>query len=389
MPAWLLPDHIADVLPAQAEKIEALRRLCLDCARTFGYELIMPPMLEYVDSLLSGTGRDLDLKTFKLTDQLSGKTMGVRADITAQAARIDAHLLNRSGVVRLCYAGSVLHSQAHGALSSRELLQFGAEIYGHPGLEAELEVLQLALACLAGATPARWVVDLADARIVRALLAGAQFGDEGRDELLHALTQKDAATVASLVDAASAGLAPAQRASLKALPALYGDVRVLKEAERALPDLPAVRSALRDISRVARMLPEGAVNIDLADLRGYHYYTGLTFAVYVQGMQAALLRGGRYDEVGAAFGRARPAAGFSMDLRELQAHARPEHASGAVRAPCSDDAQLAQAMAALRGRGEVVIQDLPGHAPELAGFAVDRILHRTDAGWVVKAIEEQ
>lgn len=387
MPAWLLPDHIADVLPPQAAKIEDLRRGCLDCAAGFGYEFVIPPMLEYVDSLLSGTGRDLDLKTFKLTDQLSGKTLGVRADITAQAARIDAHLLNRDGVVRLCYAGSVLHSQARGALSSRELFQFGVEIYGHPGIEAELEVLKAAQACLAYAKVEGWLVDLADARVLRALLAGSRLSAERHDELLEALTQKDAAATDEIVASLSSQLSAAQCRGLKALPRLYGGVKVLEEAKRQLPDDPAINCALRDIAAVAASLPPTAVNIDLADLRGYHYYTGLTFAVYVAGLQTSLLRGGRYDEVGAAFGRARPAAGFSMDLRELQTHSKRNAQRYAILAPNEVDAALEAAVHALRSRGETVIQALPGQAPVASDFVCDRVLQRSSAGWVLRAVE--
>lgn len=316
--SWQLPDQIADVLPSEARHIEELRRLFLDTARSYGYELVMPPLLEHLESLLTGTGEALDLQTFKLVDQLSGRTLGLRADTTPQVARIDAHLLNRSGVARLCYCGPVLHTRAERPHATREPLQFGAEIYGHAGLEADLEAQLLGLEGLRAAGVAQMSVDMADVRIVSSLLAGAHV-DAATMALIHAaLAAKDASELGSLTASLDGGISAAAREGLKALLQLYGDDQVLLEAERALPSLPGVHEALQNLKWLASHVSRAddvTVSIDLADLRGYAYYSGTRFAIYGQG--AELARGGRYDEVGAVFGRNRPAAGFSLDLKEL------------------------------------------------------------------------
>src|SRR2546423_13508706 len=285
--AWLLPEHIADVLPAQARHIEELRRGLLDVARGYGFELVMPPLLEHLESLLTGSGRELDLQTFKLVDQLSGRTMGVRADTTSQVARIDAHLLNREGVTRLCYCGPVLHTRPSGLQATREPLQFGAETYGHAGLEADLEIQDLALDCLHNAGVTRLTLDLGDARILRGLLADASL-DAGRTaDLIRALAAKDASTLAEQTD----GLADDVRRGLAALLRLYGGVDVLAAARRELPDRPLVRAALDDLQSLAARLqhahPEAQVGFDLADLGGYAYYSGARFAIYTSGSSDA------------------------------------------------------------------------------------------------------
>ncbi|MET0544571.1 MAG: ATP phosphoribosyltransferase regulatory subunit, partial [Variovorax sp.] len=315
MSAWVLPDHIADVLPSEARHIEELRRQLLDTARGYGYELVMPPMLEHLESLLSGTGEALGLQTFKLVDQLSGRSMGLRADTTPQVARIDAHLLNRQGVARLCYCGPVVHVRPDRPHATREPLQFGAEIYGHAGLEADTESLVLALDCLhAAGIKDKVLVDMADARIVRALFAGVPVDLAVLARVHAALATKDASELRSL----TRDFPAASREGLLALVQLYGDAKVLDEAERALPATPAVQQALADLRQLARQLGNGAdVSFDLSDLRGYAYYSGMRFGIYVEGAADALVRGGRYDEVGAVFGRNRPAVGFSLDLREL------------------------------------------------------------------------
>jgi ATP phosphoribosyltransferase regulatory subunit len=285
--AWLLPEHIADVLPAQARHIEELRRGLLDVARGYGFELVMPPLLEHLESLLSGTGRELDLKTFKLVDQLSGRSLGVRADTTSQVARIDAHLLNRDGVTRLCYCGPVLHTRPSGLSATREPLQFGAETYGHAGLEADLEVQDLALDCLRNAGITEVTLDLAHARILRGLLAGSPLDAARTADLIRALAAKDAPALAEL----SSGLADEVRRGLSSLLRLYGDIEVLAAAERELPDRPLVRAALSELrslaSRLQQAHPEARVGFDLADLGGYAYYSGARFAVYTGGTSAA------------------------------------------------------------------------------------------------------
>jgi ATP phosphoribosyltransferase regulatory subunit len=326
MPAWLLPDQIADSLPHEARKVEMLRRSCLDTAHQYGYELVSPPLMEYADSLLTGTGRDLDLRTFKLTDQLSGKTLGVRADITPQVARIDAHLLNREGVTRLCYAGAVLHTRAANALSSRELLQFGAEMYGHSGLEAETEILALLLECLRQCEIQDITVDLGDVRVVEALLAEQKLSTENHDDLIDALQAKDVTRIREIAARkTAAGQEALSSASVDALISLckhWGDLSVLDVIAKQFAADTTIVKAIVDVKHIAGSITakyKVRLNVDFADLRGYHYYTASTFSVYVPGLQTALARGGRYDAVGAAFGRERPAAGFSFDIKQLAA----------------------------------------------------------------------
>lgn len=385
MSAWVLPDHIADVLPSEARHIEELRRELLDTARGYGYELVMPPLIEHIESLLSGTGEALDLQTFKLVDQLSGRTLGLRADTTPQVARIDAHLLNRQGVARLCYCGPVVHTRPDGPHATREPLQFGAEIYGHAGLEADTEILLLALDCLrsAGLAHARTpLVDLADARIVRSLFAGVPLDAAALGRVHAALAAKDDSELRFL----TRDFPAASRDGLCALTSLYGDAGVLDEAARALPDTPVVREALADLRRLAGRLQDVRVSFDLSDLRGYAYYSGMRFGIYVEGASDALVRGGRYDEVGAVFGRNRPAVGFSVDLRELVGvlPARPLRA--AVRAPWSDAPGLQAAISALRDGGETVVCALPGHDSEIDEFHCDRELVERAGQWHVQAI---
>ncbi len=390
MSAWVLPDHIADVLPSEARHIEELRRQLLDTARGYGYELVIPPLLEHLESLLSGTGEALDLQTFKLVDQLSGRSMGLRADTTPQVARIDAHLLNRAGVTRLCYCGPVVHTRPDRPHATREPLQFGAEIYGHAGLEADTEVLRLALDCLraagvtSGTTGGRppVIVDLADARIVRALFAGVPVDVSVIARVHAALAAKDASELRSL----TAAFPAPPREGLLALVQLYGDVGVLDEAARVLPDSAGVRAALADLRQLAGRLEGAQVSFDLADLRGYAYYSGMRFGIYAEGASDSLVRGGRYDEVGAVFGRNRPAVGFSLDLRELVGVLPKRPLRAAIRAPWSDAAALNQAIGQLRGDGETVVCVLPGHDSEIDEFDCDRELVEVDGRWRVQAI---
>jgi len=382
MSAWLLPDHIADVLPSEARHIEELRRDLLDTARGYGYELVMPPLVEYLQSLLTGTGQSLNLQTFKLVDQLSGRSMGLRADTTPQVARIDAHLLNRRGVTRLCYCGPVVHTRPASPHATREPLQFGAEIYGHAGPEADLEVLQLALDCLKAARLPQCTVDLADVRIVTALLQGCDANEEVRNEVLAALATKDE----SALQALTRGFPDASRQGLLALPRLYGDLSVLDEARQRLPSLPGVQAALDGLSWLARHLQGMALGFDLADLRGYAYYSGMRFAIYTEGVGDAVLRGGRYDEVGAVFGRRRPAVGFSLDLKTLVGVVPARPLRAAIRAPWGESASLRAAIARLREQGEIVVCVLPGHESEIDEFHCDRELVEVGGHWVVQAV---
>jgi ATP phosphoribosyltransferase regulatory subunit len=383
MSAWVLPDHIADVLPSEARHIEELRRELLDTARGYGYELVMPPLLEHLESLLSGTGEALDLQTFKLVDQLSGRTLGLRADTTPQVARIDAHLLNRQGVTRLCYCGPVVHTRPDRPHATREPLQFGAEIYGHAGLEADTETLRLALDCLRSAGVADdAIVDMADARIVDALFEGATTDSKLLGRVHAALATKDASELRAL----TRDFPVASREGLLALVQLYGDAGVLEEAARALPSTPSVAQALADLKLLASRLDGARVSFDLSDLRGYAYYSGMRFGIYVDGAADALVRGGRYDEVGAVFGRKRPAVGFSVDLRELVGVVPVQPLRAAIRAPWSDAADLRRAIAALRSGGETVVCVLPGHDSEIDEFQCDRELVEQSGQWNVRAI---
>ena len=389
MSAWVLPDHIADVLPSEARHIEELRRSLLDTARSYGYELVMPPLLEHLESLLTGTGEALDLQTFKLVDQLSGRTLGLRADSTPQVARIDAHLLNRQGIARLSYCGPVVHTRVDRPFASREPLQFGAEIYGHKGLEADLEIVELAQACLRASGLSALQLDLADVRVIDAVLAPVAL-DASRVSRIHAaLAAKDTAELRSL----ARDLPARVQQDLCALPRLFGPAGVLDEARKTLQASPTLEAALDSLGWLVRHVPQDlTVSIDLADLRGYAYYTGMRFAIFSQDTKGApveVARGGRYDEVGAIFGRNRPAVGFSLDLKELVAAVSPCDLVGAIRAPWSMDPALRKAIANLREQGETVVCVLPGHEHEVDEFRCDRELVRGTAGgaeWTVKQI---
>jgi len=382
MSAWVLPDHIADVLPSEARHIEELRRGLLDTARCYGYELVMPPLLEHLESLLTGTGEALDLQTFKLVDQLSGRSMGLRADTTPQAARIDAHLLNRKAVTRLCYCGPVLHTRPDRPHATREPLQFGAEIFGHAGLEADLEALLLARECLRVADVRDTTIDLADVRIVRNVLAGVPTSPTLLNAIHAALAAKDARELASL----TRDFPQDSREGLLALLQLYGDQSVLTEAEKALQRFAGVPQVLSNLKWLASRLEGARVTFDLADLRGYAYYSGARFAIYAPGASDALVRGGRYDEVGAVFGRNRPAAGFSLDIKQVVGVVAPRALKAAIRAPWGEAADVNAAIAELRRAGETVVCVLPGHESEVDEFHCDRELVQISGRWIVQAV---
>jgi ATP phosphoribosyltransferase regulatory subunit len=389
--SWQLPDQIADVLPSEACHIEELRRLFLDTSRRYGYELVMPPLLEHLESLLTGTGESLDLQTFKLVDQLSGRTLGLRADTTPQVARIDAHLLNRQGVARLCYCGPVLHTRAERPHATREPLQFGAEIYGHAGLEADLEAQLLALEGLRIAGVTQLGIDMADVRVVRSLLAGVVLPPKMLSLLHAALAAKDSSELDSVLSSLADSMPRESREGLKALLQLYGDEKVLDEAEKFLPASRLLCEALQNLKWLARHTQNAQhaasavrVTFDLADLRGHAYYSGTRFAIYGQG--AELARGGRYDEVGAVFGRNRPAVGFSLDLKELVSVLPPRPVKAAIRAPWGEDDSLRAAIAQLRASGETVACVLPGHAHEVNEFDCDRELAHVDGCWTVQTL---
>jgi ATP phosphoribosyltransferase regulatory subunit len=385
---WLLPENIADVLPSEARKIEDLRRAMLDNFRLYGYELVMPPLLEYLESLLTGAGKDTDLRTFKLVDQLSGRTLGLRADMTTQVARIDAHLLNRASVTRLCYAGSVLHTRPSGLHATREPLQIGCEIYGHAGLEADAEIQELALSSLALAGFPHVRLDLCHVGVLRAIIASDVRARQDEMALGSLLRAKDVAGLRAI----SVNYDSVARDALLALPGLYGSLEVLTRARAQLPPLPGIHKALDDLAALAALAGGGDggranVIIDLADLHGYQYESGAMFALYVPGLPNAVARGGRYDHVGEAFGRARPATGFSMDLRELARLLPTAERRRSIRAPWGQDPMLRSKIAALRKAGEIVIQSLPGHDNDQDEFECDRalVLEEGNSGnWILK-----
>lgn len=378
--AWLLPEYIEDILPPYARQAESLRRRLLDLFDSHGYELVCPPMIEYLDSLLTGAAGDLDLKTFKVVDGLSGRMMGVRADITPQAARVDAHLLDRQGVTRLCYAGPVLHAKPDGLLASREPHQVGAELFGHSGIEADREVLALLLAALAATGGVRVRVSLGHAGLFRALSAAAGVAEAAERPLFRALRAKDVPALDRLTE----GLAAPWRAAFLRLPELYGDAAVIAAARRELPDLPGVVQALDDLDALLAL--DAGLAVDLADLRGYGYHTGAVFAAYVGGQAQAVALGGRYDNAGAVFGRARPATGFSLDLRRIVDSLPEPAARPGILAPCAGDPALAARVAELRAAGERVVVEFPGQAAHRGESGCDRQLVKQDGGWTVAAL---
>ncbi|MFA5914434.1 MAG: ATP phosphoribosyltransferase regulatory subunit [Burkholderiales bacterium] len=378
---WVLPEYIEDILPPEARRIESLRAQLLELFRVHGYELVMPPLLEYLESLLTGTGHDMDLRTYKLVDQLSGRTMGLRADITPQVARIDAHLLNREGVTRLCYCGTVLHTLPAGLTSTREPLQIGAEIYGHAGIESDLEIQRLLAQALKLCRLPDARLDIGHVAVFRTLAQRGGVGAALEAELFAALQAKDVPALRSL----SKGLGEATRSAILLLPELYGGREVIARARRKLPKHAEIARALAELDRLSSS-EDIPVSIDLADLRGYHYHSGVTFAAYCARLPNAIALGGRYDGVGKAFGRARPATGFTLYLLELARLAPAAPAPGCIRAPRMNDPKLAAALARLRAAGQVVIQDLPGHEHDDGEGRCTRKLVKLKGKWQVRRI---
>jgi len=381
MRRWLLPEYVEDVLPVDARRTELLRRRLLDLFDTHGYQYVIPPLLEYLESLTTGVGHDLDLLTFKVVDQLSGRLMGIRSDITPQAARIDAHLLNQQGVTRLCYAGSVLRTKPGGTVQTRQPIQLGAELFGHAGMESDLEIQRLLVDALRLAGVNRPHLDFSHVAIFRSLVQRAGIAAELESEMFAALQAKDASSLTEL----TVRLDAATRDALRALPTLYGGVEVLHEAEQCLPQHAEIKLALQDLKRAAQGLSklDAVVSYDLAELRGYHYHSGMVFAAYADGIAGALAQGGRYDQVGQAFGRARPATGFSMDVRALIGLLPKTQGRGGILAPYAEDTGLAGRIDELRTAGEVVVVDLPGHELHRAELGCDRMLIKNEQGWEV------
>ncbi|MFY9327721.1 MAG: ATP phosphoribosyltransferase regulatory subunit [Georgfuchsia sp.] len=378
---WLLPDAIEDVLPLDAARIESLRRLLLDMFQSHGYKFIMPPLLEYVESLVTGSSHDLDLRTFKLVDQISGRTLGLRADITPQVARIDAHPLNRHGISRLCYCGSVLHTLPEGFNATREPLQIGAEIYGHQGIEADIEIVCLLSEVLRLSSLDAIRIDLGHVGIFHALLRDAGMNAVAEQAIFSALQAKDIPTLRELTQ----GMNESSRSALLALPELYGGREVLDRARRLLP-AEKTELALNELQQLAEALPELPISFDLADLRGYDYHNGIVFAAYHANSSGAIALGGRYDEIGKSYGKARPATGFSMDLRIISQLSPQEQESFAILAPWNNDNQLSIEVLRLRELGEIVWRQLPGHEGTQDETNCDRQLVLRDGKWLVEPI---
>ncbi len=382
---WLLPDGVDEVLPPRAHALESLRQRLLTCYHGWGYELIMPPVIEYLDALLTGVAHDLDVQTFKLTDQVSGRLMGVRADMTPQAARVDAHQLRRDCPVRLCYTGSVLQTRPEGPSTSRNPLQVGAELYGHAGVESDVEIIALMLETLRHAGIGRPYLDLGHVGIFRGLARAASLRSETETRLWEALQRKAVSEIDALL--VEADVAAADRERFTALAELNGGVEVLDQASVRLGGAGApVRQAIRELWSVAgaleRRVPGVPLHFDLGELRGYRYHTGVVFAAYVPRHGEEVPRGGRYDEIGAVFGRPRPATGFSADLKTLFALGDLEVVEEpANAAPWRDDDALLAAERGLREGGERVLWVLPGHEGEEQAMGCDRELVLGDGGW--------
>ena len=378
---WLLPEYLEDVLPAEAIRMEHLRRQLLDLFHVHGYQLVIPPLLEYLESLTVGAGHDLDLATFKVVDQLTGRLMGVRADITPQTARIDAHLLDRQGVTRLCYADSVLRTQPDGLAQTRQPLQVGAELFGHAGIESDVEIQCLLVQALQLASVPSVLVDFSHVGIFRSLVRCAGIGKELEADLYCGLQNKDKSALAEMLH----GMEPVIQQALLALIDLNGGIEVLRAAQIQLPQYAEIKLALQDLQHAAQQLEMLGANVsfDLAELRGYHYHSGLVFAAYTDGCAGPLAMGGRYDEVGEAFGRARAATGFSLDLRGLVTALPPAVIAEGIMAPYSDDAALREKVSTLRISGEVVVVDLPGHETYRAELHCNRVLVKKNDVWEV------
>lgn len=378
---WLLPEYIEDVLPAEAAQIEHLRRSLLDLFEVHGYQFVIPPMMEYLESLITGVGHDLDLATFKVVDQLTGRLMGVRADITPQAARIDAHMLNNQGVTRLCYAGSVLRTNPDGLAQTRQPMQLGAELFGHAGVEGDIEIQRLMVKTLQVSGIKALQIDFNHVGIFDALMKNTDPVFE--KQLYQALQSKDQTEVKALTKDFDA----VTRDSLCALTELNGDVAILAEAAKRLPKTPAITKALAELLQVSDQLKDldVGVSFDLAELRGYHYHSGMVFAAYAEGCPGPLALGGRYDEVGQAFGRARPATGFSLDLRGLVKALPPSNVKQCILAPYGNDDSLIKKIDELRKSGEKVVQELPGHEAYVDELNFNRKLKNLDGVWQVIA----
>ncbi len=387
---WLLPDGVEDILPPLAGQIESLRRDVMDTCQRWGYQLVIPPLIEYLESLFTGTGHDLELQTFKLTDQLTGRMMGVRADMTPQAARIDAHTLGDEGITRLCYAGHVLHTRPQHMLTGRTPIQAGCELFGSTSETADLEVISLMLEALRVSGLPRVHLDLAHVSIYESLITEAGFDRDTEEAVFDAMARKSVPELDRLLGDCASGSAGAR---LRELARVNGGVEALEAARNILGGASkALDAALEQLARVVEMLtreyPEVSLGFDFCELRGYNYHTGLVFAAYVPGHGDSVAKGGRYDAIGSDFGRARPATGFSLDIRALVALGERAYSRfGAIWAPAEGDPALEGVISGLR-MTETVIRALPEDTnANPAERGCDRQLVKRDGKWVVAALD--
>lgn len=385
---WLLPDGVDEVLPERAQVVEYLRRQLLDLYNTWGYDLVIPPMVEFTDSLLSGSGSDLDLMTFRITDQLSGRMMGIRADITPQTARMDAHSLRREGPSRLCYAGTVLHTKPRGPLQSRTPISLGVELFGEATLAADIEVIELFLKTLSTAGVKNVHLDLGHVDIFRGLLADTGLSADSEAELFDLLQRKATRELGQWIES---NISDPQLAGwLNVLPGLTGSVEVLAAASEELAGAPAaVLAAIAQLEEIVAVIADRNVTIylDLGELPGYHYHTGVVFSAYVQGYGKALGNGGRYDHVGEAFGRSRPATGFAFNLKSLVSQSINTHnAAAGIFVPYSGNPQMAEQIALLRSQGNRVVQGFAGQHVDFSEVNCDRLLVEQDGQFVIKKL---
>lgn len=384
---WLLPEGIVELLPQQAQQLEQLRRQLVDTFNGWGYELVMPPLIEYLESLQVGTGNDLDLQTFKIIDQLTGRLMGIRADMTPQVARIDAHILKRDIPTRLCYIGPVLHTRPSGFERSRAPLQVGAELFGHGGIESDVEILRLMIKTLTQSGVENIHIDLGHVGIYRELAKEAGLTQDQEVTLFEALQRKDKPDVDAYLR--EWAVSEPAREQLSSLVELNGGASVLVEADKLFAKSSAgVRKALNNLIQIAelaeRHIGEFPLYFDLAELRGYRYQTGVVFAAFVPGHGQEIARGGRYDAIGESFGRARPATGFSSDLKTLVSLGNTSLSEPrGIFAPALDNHGLDEKIAALREQGERVVSMLPGQNGEAGDFGCDRVLRQGNNGWEV------
>ena len=390
--SWLLPDGIDEILPAEAKHLEQLRGRLLELFSCWGYDLVIPPFIDFLDSLLTGSGHDLDLQTFKLTDQISGKMLGIRADMTPQVARMDVHNIKHEWPTRLCYVGTILHTRGDPLEKTRSPMQLGAELYGHAGIKSDIEVIRLMLEMLAITGLQNVHLDLGHVGIYRALSKQAGLTPQQESELFDVLQRKARTELAELMQSYS--LDDDLKNMFLKLPELNGDKAMIAKAQAVFAKANAdVKTALADLVGIADKLagyfPSLAISFDLAELRGYHYHTGVVFAAFIPSVGREIARGGRYDNIGAIFGRDRPATGFSADLKLLSSLSKPTSPSAQselIFAPYNEDSTLTEKIRDLRAQLRAVVQQLPGQTGSATDLACTSILEYDNQNWVVRPL---